>query len=127
MSQMNSPEWLKDGGSTTPNTPKWTQVGTQMFTWTTTPMSRTRQQSRNIERGQREEGKMKGNKQEKREGWGKQRKRESENVSGLKTKSEKKKKNFKRNFFFFLREKTKHSNTPKAKSQHKGENYSVLA
>lgn len=33
----------------------------------------------------------------------------------------------KETFFFFLREKTKHSNTPKAKSQHKGENYSVLA
>lgn len=43
-------------------------------------------------------------------------------MSGLKTKSEKKRKQI-----FFLREKIKHSNTPKAKAQHKEENYSVLA
>lgn len=71
MSQMNSPEWLKDGGSTTPNTPKWTQVGTQMFTWTTTPMSRTRQQSRNIEREdkerKREENKERGRENERKQ------------------------------------------------------------
>lgn len=54
MSQMNSPEWLDGGDSTTPTTPKCTQVGTKMFTWSTTPMSRTRQVSRNIERGKRE-------------------------------------------------------------------------
>lgn len=46
---------------------------------------------------------MKGNKQEKREGWGKQRKRESENVSGLKTKSEKKKKKLQKKLFFFFK------------------------
>lgn len=119
---MNSLEWLKEEGSIMPNTPKWTQVGTQMFMWTTTPTSRTRQQSRNIKRqdkkrkGEENEGKNKGNKQEKREGWGKQRKRESENVSGLKTKSEKKKVLY---IFFLLREKTKYRNT-KAKAQHKG-------
>lgn len=43
--------WVAVGGdSTTQTTPKCTQVGTKMFTWSTTPMSRTRQESRNIER-----------------------------------------------------------------------------
>ncbi len=63
---------------------------------------RTRQESRNVEKGEREkergeyrkrrrrgnEGKQRG----KQRRVGKQRKRESENVSGLKTKSEKKRK-----------------------------------
>lgn len=97
--------WVAVGGdSTTQTTPKCTQVGTKMFTWSTTPMSRTRQESRNIEREKagikreggkiiKEEGeKWNGTKRgRKREGRGKQRKRESENVSGLKTKSGKKK------------------------------------
>lgn len=59
MSQMNSPEWLRERGgggrggrsaAQPPNTPKCTQVRTKMFTWSTAPMSGTRQESRNIER-----------------------------------------------------------------------------
>lgn len=78
MSQMNSPEWLRTER-------KCTQVGTKMFTWPTTRMSRTRQESRNIERGDRERetergkknkgieerGGMKGNKEEKKRRVGK--------------------------------------------------------
>lgn len=57
MSQVNSPEWLRGRGSTNPTTPKCTEFGTKMFTWSTTAMSRTRQDSRNIERGgEREKG-----------------------------------------------------------------------
>lgn len=66
MSQMNSPEiQLRLGDSTTPTTPKCTQGETKMFMWSTTPMSRTRQESRNIERGdKREKGKENKGKEE---------------------------------------------------------------
>lgn len=43
--------WVAAGeDSTTQTTPKCAQVGTKMFTWSTTAMSRNRQDSRNIER-----------------------------------------------------------------------------
>lgn len=61
MSQMSSPEWLRGGRTAQPpKTPKCTQVGTKMFTWSTTPMSRSRRESRNIERKGQKKGRVQG-------------------------------------------------------------------
>lgn len=79
-------------------------------------------------KGQRikdEGGKRRETKRKKREGWGKQRKRESENVSGLKIKSEKKEKK-KKLIFHIKGEKKKIQQHIKAKAGHRGENYTML-
>lgn len=123
--------WVAEGkGQHKPTTPKCTEFRTKMFTWSTTAMSRTRQESRNIERREKErkgrrikdeEGGNEGKQRrgQKREGWGKQRKRESENVSGLKTKSDKK-------LISCIEGGKKIQQHIKAKAQNKGENYTML-
>lgn len=118
--------WVAVGGdSTTQTTPKCTQVGTKMFTWSTTPMSRTRQESRNIERerGDKERrgkdnkgrgGEMKRNKEgEKKRRAGKT--EEERKWKCVRSENQKWKKKRRRNWFLVLK-KGKKTATHQSKS-----------
>lgn len=127
--------WVAVGGdSTTQTTPKCTQVGTKMFTWSTTPMSRTRQESRNIERerGDKERrgkdnkgrgGEMKRNKEgEKKRRAGKT--EEERKWKCVRSENQKwKKKDEETDFLYWKR--GKNSNTSKQKHSTKEENYTM--
>lgn len=101
-----------------------------MFTWSTTPMSGTRQESRNIERGrkrERERERIKeegGNEGKKREGRGKQRKRESENVFWSEKPKVKKKR---KKLISCIKGGKKNTATHQSKSTAQRENYTALA
>lgn len=122
--------WVAVGGdSTTQTTPKCTQVGTKMFTWSTTPMSRTRQESRNIEREKagikREGGKIIKEEGEKWNGTKRGRKREGRGKTEeerkwkcVRSENQKWKKKRRRNWFLVLKKGKKQQHI-KAKAQHK--------
>lgn len=121
--------WVAErgGNSTSPTTPKCTQVGTKMFTWSTTPMSRTRHESRNIERGDTErkdnKGKGGGKQRGKKEKGGENRGREKVKMCQVWKPKEKRTENKQKNptdFLYWGRKKIlQHI---KAKAQHKREN-----